>query len=64
MTGDYKAYLLRLQRGEGQDHWRVTLIDALSGEKQQFTSERALLVHLMQIFAQKSLHLEESEEEK
>ena len=54
MTGNYKAYLLRLQRGEGQDHWRVTLVDALSGEKQHFATERALLLHLMRILAEEA----------
>ena len=64
MTSDYKSYLIRLQRENGQKQWRATLIDALSGEKQHFASDRALLIHLMQTLARKSLHTEESEEER
>jgi hypothetical protein len=51
MTSHYKAYLLRLQRGEAQVHWRVTLVDALSGERKSFATERDLLIHLMQTLA-------------
>lgn len=59
MADHYKAYLLRFQRGEGQDHWRATLVDALSGEKKRFASERALFANLMQILAKAAQPLEE-----
>ena len=64
MTGDYKAYLLRLQRGKTEAHWRATLVDAHSGKEQHFATERALLIHLLRTFEQSSLQSEESENKK
>jgi Tfp pilus assembly protein PilE len=52
MTGDYKAYLLRLQRGQAQGHWRATLVDAHSGQEQHFATERALFIYLMRMLAE------------
>jgi hypothetical protein len=43
----YRAYLLRLQRGEGQPHWRVTLQNAQTGELLRFATEQALVNHLL-----------------
>lgn len=59
MAGDYKAYLLRLQRGEGQEHWRATLVEVISGEKNYFATERALFIHLMRILAEETLPINE-----
>jgi hypothetical protein len=43
----YRAYLLRLQRGQGQPHWRVTLQNAQTGEALRFATEQALVNHLL-----------------
>jgi hypothetical protein len=43
----YRAYLLRLQRGEGQPHWRATLQNAQTGELLRFATEQALVNHLL-----------------
>ena len=63
MTGNYKAFLLRLQREHSQDHWRVTLVDAFSGKEQHFASERALYIHLTHTLAQESLPSDEAVED-
>ncbi|MCI0394917.1 MAG: hypothetical protein L0332_24785 [Chloroflexi bacterium] len=47
----YRAYLLRLQRGQGQLHWRVTLQNAHTGEVLKFATERALLNHLLDVLS-------------
>lgn len=64
MAGDYKAYLLRLQRGEAQAHWRATLVDAHSGKERHFASERALLIHLMGMLTQEPPSRSQSEEDR
>ena len=46
---EYQAYLLRLQRGENQTHWRVTLENAHTGELLRFANEREMLRYLIQI---------------
>lgn len=62
MTGNYKAFLLRFQRGGGQDRWRVTLVDALGGGERYFTTERDLFRYLMQTLAEESLPMDANEE--
>ena len=49
MGGDYQAFLLRLQRGQGQAQWRATLQNAQTGEILRFATERELLRYLMEI---------------
>lgn len=49
MGGEYLAFLLRLQRGQGQTQWRVTMQNAQTGEVIYFASERDLLRYLMQV---------------
>jgi hypothetical protein len=49
MGGEYLAFLLRLQRGQGQPQWRATLQNAQTGETLRFATERELLRYLMQI---------------
>jgi hypothetical protein len=63
MTSQYKAYLLRLQRGKAQLHWRVTLVDAFSGERKSFATERDLLIHLMQTLAIEAPSTKSSEDD-
>lgn len=49
MKSQYQAYLLRLQRNEGQMHWRVTMENAHTGELLRFATERELLRYLMKV---------------
>ena len=51
MTGEYQAYLLRLERGKGQQRWRATLENAQTGDVLHFASERDLLLHLLRALA-------------
>jgi len=48
MRTRYKAYLLRLRRGEGQPHWWATLEDAHTGELLHFAHHTELLRYLLQ----------------
>lgn len=43
----YQAYLLRLQRGHGQAHWRAMLRDAATGDERHFATERELVRFLL-----------------
>ncbi len=47
MNSHYQAYLLRLQRGQDQLHWRATLQNAHTGEQLRFATEREMLIFLM-----------------
>ena len=49
MRAQYKAFLLRLQRSQGQTHWRATLENAHTGELLRFATEREMLRFLMQV---------------
>jgi hypothetical protein len=49
MSGEYLAFLLRLQRGQGQTQWRATMQNAQTGEILRFPTERELLRYLMQV---------------
>ena len=49
MSGEYLAFLLRLQRGQGQTQWRATMQNAQTGEILHFATERELLRYLMQV---------------
>jgi hypothetical protein len=49
MGGDYLAFLLRLQRGQGQTQWRATIQNAQTGEVIYFASERDLIRYLMRV---------------
>jgi hypothetical protein len=49
MGGEYLAFLLRLQRGQGQTQWRATMQNAQTGEILRFATERELLRYLMQV---------------
>lgn len=44
----YQAYLVRFQRGDGQQQWRVTLQNANTGEQMTFTSEGEAFRYLVQ----------------
>ena len=46
MSTHYQAFLLRLQRGQGQSHWRVTLVNANTGKEIQFGNEREMFRYL------------------
>lgn len=59
----YRAYLLRLQRGQHQQAWRATLQDVNTREVLHFPTERDLLRHLLTILAASSTH-EEAEDDK
>ena len=47
-VNQYQAYLLRLERGKGQQGWRATLTNAHSGDVQRFATERDLICYLLQ----------------
>ena len=49
MKSQYQAYLLRLQRSQGQTHWRVTMENAHTGELLRFATEREMLHYLMKV---------------
>ena len=49
MSGEYLAFLLRLQRGQGQTQWRATMQNAQTGEILHFATERELLRYLMRV---------------
>ncbi|MEM7116077.1 MAG: hypothetical protein AAF614_26790 [Chloroflexota bacterium] len=57
MTKQYEAYLVRLQRDEGQRHWRVTLINIHSGQQIHFRKEEALLAYLQRTLTENPEHL-------
>ncbi len=58
MKSQYRAYLLRLQRGQSESHWRVTMEDAHTGELLRFTNERDMLRYLMQVLSTDSLKVD------
>lgn len=49
MGGEYLAFLLRLQRGQGQTQWRASMQNAQTGEILRFATERELLRYLIQV---------------
>lgn len=58
MNNHYLAYLLRLQRCNKTDHWRVTLENAHTGEVLRFATEQELMSFLWQMIGNGRLHLE------
>ncbi len=50
MSNQYQAYLLRMQRSQHAQHWRVTLENAHTGEVLRFVDEMALMRHLLRMF--------------
>lgn len=44
---DYCAFLLRLWREEGETHWRASLENPITGEKQGFANLNRLVKHLV-----------------
>jgi hypothetical protein len=61
MAGDYLAFLLRLQRGQGQTEWRATMQNAQTGEILRFATERELLRYLMRVLTVASPELDSRE---
>ena len=63
MGGEYLAFLLRLQRGQGQTQWRASMQNAQTGEILRFATERELLRYLMQVLmtAQTDLNGQEAD---
>ena len=63
MGGEYLAFLLRLQRGQGQTEWRASMQNAKTGEILRFATERELLRYLMQVLmtAQTDLNGQEAD---
>ncbi|MCA9963881.1 MAG: hypothetical protein KC423_06555 [Anaerolineales bacterium] len=51
MKNEYKAFLLRLQRNQGSDHWRVTIQNAHTGEITRFANEYEMLRFLTHLLA-------------
>lgn len=43
----YRAYMLRLQRDEGQPYWRATLKNVHNNDVFHFANEKELLRHLL-----------------
>ena len=46
-TQQYKAFLLRLQRNEGQPQWRATIENAQTGERLRFADQNQMLRYLL-----------------
>ncbi|MCA9980991.1 MAG: hypothetical protein KDD89_09160 [Anaerolineales bacterium] len=46
MNNEYHAFLLRLQRDDAQNRWRIVLINVDTGEEQRFVGKQALLTFL------------------
>ena len=46
-TQQYKAFLLRLQRNEGQPQWRATIENAQTGERIRFADQNQMLRYLL-----------------
>ena len=57
MNSQYHAFLLRLQRSETADHWRITLENAHTDEKIHFGNEEELMQYLWQIVGEGRLFL-------
>ena len=57
----YQAYLLRLQKGKGQLHWRATLQNAHTGETLKFATEREFFHHLIRILDHEFVDLDVTE---
>ena len=64
MGSEYLAFLLRLQRGQGQTQWRATMQNAQTGEIFRFTTERELLRYLMQVLMTAQPDLNGQEEDR
>jgi len=47
MSTQYKAFLLRLRRDEGQPYWRATLENAHTGEMLRFADQNEMLRYLL-----------------
>ncbi|MCA9917141.1 MAG: hypothetical protein KC445_04275, partial [Anaerolineales bacterium] len=46
-TQQYKAFLLRLQRNEGQPQWRAIIENAQTGERLRFADQNQMLRYLL-----------------
>jgi hypothetical protein len=57
MNAQYHAFLLRLQRHETAEHWRMTLENAHTGEKVHFATEEELMGYLWHIVGEGRLFL-------
>jgi hypothetical protein len=49
MSNEYKAYLIRFQRGQGETSWRAALQNAYRDETLRFGNERELFHYLLNI---------------
>ena len=47
MSTQYKAFLLRLHRDEGQSYWQATLENAHTGERIRFANHNEMLRYLL-----------------
>lgn len=56
MSTQYKAFLLRLRRDEGQPYWRATLENAYTGELIRFANQNEMLRYLLQNLAEPADH--------
>lgn len=63
MGGEYLAFLLRLQRGQGQTQWRTSMQNAQTGEILHFATEREMLRYLMQVLMVTAPDLDSQEAE-
>lgn len=50
MSKDYHAYLLRLERNQDEERWRILLESVNSGRVRVFTSKRELLLFILALF--------------
>jgi hypothetical protein len=57
MNSQYHALLLRLQRNETAEHWRMTVENAHTGEKVYFSTEEELMRFLWLIVGEGRLFL-------
>lgn len=47
MATEYRAYLIRLQRGEGEANWRATLQNVHTNELLRYGNEREMFLYLL-----------------
>lgn len=54
----YQSYLIRFQRGSGQEHWRVTLQEVRSAKTIYFATEQELIHYLLEVLHVTSCEIE------
>lgn len=52
MSTEYRAYLIRLRRGEGETNWRATLQNVHTNQLLHYGNERELFLYLLHTLAE------------